>query len=156
MGKDKEKLKIILVCSSGGHLAHLYMLKPIWEKYDRAWVCFNKQDARSILGKEKFYHCAFPTNRNFKNFWKNFFLAIKVIRKEKPDIIISSGAGVAVPFFWIGKLHRTKNIYIEVYDRIDTGTLSGKLCYPVSDLFIVQWDDMKKVYKKAINLGSIF
>ena len=152
----KKDVKILLVGSSGGHLAHLYMLKPVWSKHERAWVSFDKEDARSILRDEKFYHCYFPTNRSIKNFIRNFFLAIKVLHKEKPDIIISSGAGVAVPFFWLGKLRGTKNIYIEVYDRIDASTLTGKLCYPVSDLFIVQWDEMKKIYKRAVNLGSIF
>lgn len=49
-----------------------------------------------------------------------------------------------------------KTIYLEVYDRIDKPTLSGKLCYPVADRFIVQWEEMKQVYPKAINLGSIF
>ena len=49
-----------------------------------------------------------------------------------------------------------KLIYIEVFDRIDKSTLTGRLVYPIADKFIVQWDEMKKVYPKAINLGSIF
>ena len=84
-------------------------------------------------------------------------MAIKILKKEKPSVIISSGAAVAVPFFWIGKLFfKTKNIYIEVFDRIDKPTLTGKLVYLVTDKFIVQWEEMKKVYKKAENFGSIF
>ena len=71
-------------------------------------------------------------------------------------MIISSGAAPAIPFFWIGKLMRCKTIYIEVFDRIDRPTISGKLCHPVTDKFIVEWEEMKGVYKKAINLGSIF
>lgn len=61
-----------------------------------------------------------------------------------------------MPFFYLGKLFRAKLIYIEVFDRIDKPTLTGKLVYPIADKFIVQWDEMKKVYPKAINLGSIF
>ena len=49
-----------------------------------------------------------------------------------------------------------KTIYIEVFDRIDASTIAGKLCYPVADKFIVEWEEMKKVYPKAVNLGSIF
>lgn len=97
-----------------------------------------------------------PDNRNLKNLICNTFVAWKVLRKEKPDLIISSGAAVAVPFFYLGKLFRAKLIYIEVFDRIDKPTLTGKLVYPIADKFIVQWDEMKKVYPKAINLGSIF
>ena len=152
----KKNVKICLVGSSGGHLTHLYMLKKIWSKEERFWVTFNKEDANSILKNEKKYYCYYPTNRNFKNLIKNTFLEIKVLRKERPDLIISSGAAVAVPFFFLGKLFGAKLIYIEVFDRIDKPTLTGKLVYPITDKFIVQWEEMKKVYPKAINLGSIF
>jgi len=148
--------KVCLVGSSGGHLTHLYLLKPFWEEKERFWVTFGKEDAKSILEDEKMYECYFPTNRNIKNLIKNTFLAIKIIRKEKPKLIISSGAGVAVPFFYIGKIFGAKTIFIEVFDRIDKPTMTGKLVYPVADIFIVQWEEMKKVYPKAINLGGIF
>ena len=102
------------------------------------------------------YSCHYPTNRNLKNLIKNTFVAWKVLHKEHPDLIISSGAAVAVPFFYIGKLMGAKLIYIEVFDRIDKPTMTGKMVYPIADRFIVQWEEMKKVYPKAINLGSIF
>ncbi|KST91289.1 Polysaccharide biosynthesis protein CpsF [Lactococcus lactis subsp. lactis] len=149
-------MKIALVGSSGGHLTHLYLLKKFWENEDRFWVTFDKADAKSILKEEKFYPCYYPTNRNVKNTIKNTILAFKILKKEKPDLIISSGAAVAVPFFWLGKLFGAKTVYIEIFDRIDKPTLTGKLVYPVTDKFIVQWEELKKVYPKAINLGGIF
>lgn len=149
-------MKVCLVGSSGGHLTHLYMLKPFWENKERFWVTFDKEDAHSLLEGEKVYPCYFPTNRNIKNLIRNTFVALKVLKKERPDVIISSGAAVAVPFFYLGKLFGAKLIYIEVFDRIDKPTLTGKLVYPIVDKFIVQWDEQKKVYPKAVNLGSIF
>jgi UDP-N-acetylglucosamine:LPS N-acetylglucosamine transferase len=148
--------KVCLVGSSGGHLTHLYLLKDFWQTQERFWVTFDKPDAQALLKDEQVYHCHYPTNRNLKNAIRNTFLAFKVLRKEKPDLIISSGAAVAVPFFWLGKLFGAKTVYIEVFDRIDAPTLTGKLVYPVTDKFIVQWESMKKVYPKAINLGGIF
>ena len=149
-------MKVCLVGSSGGHLTHLYMLKDFWKNEDRFWVTFPKEDAKSLLAKEKVYACHYPTNRNLKNLIRNTFLAFRVLFKEKPDLIISSGAAVAVPFFYLGKLFGAKTIYIEVFDRIDKPTVTGRLVYPATDKFIVQWEEMKKVYPKAINLGSIF
>lgn len=149
-------MKIGLVGSSGGHLTQLYMLKPYWQKWDRFWVTFDKEDARSLLQGEKVYHCYFPTNRSLIKLIRNTVLAWKVLQRERPELIISFGAAVAVPFFYIGKLFGAKVIYIEIFDRIDTPTLSGKLVYPIADRFIVQWEEQKKVYPKAINLGSIF
>ena len=87
---------------------------------------------------------------------KNLKVAYKVLKKEKPDLIISSGAAVAVPFFYIGKIMGAKLIYIEVFDRLDKPTMTGRMVYPITDKFIVQWEEQRKVYKKAINLGSIF
>lgn len=151
-----EKFKICLVGSSGGHLTHLYMLKPFWQDKDRFWVTFNKEDARSILQGERMISCYFPTNRSLKALIINARLACKILRKERPNLIISSGAAVAVPFFYFGKLFGAKTIYIEVFDRIDKPTMTGKIVYPIADKFVVEWEEMKQVYPKAINLGSIF
>ena len=148
-GIEGKNINICLAGSSGGHLTHLYMLKPFWKNKDRFWVTFDKEDAASMLEGERRYSCYYPTNRNILNLIRNTSVAWKVLRKEKPDMIISSGAAVAVPFFVLGKLFGAKLIYIEVFDRIDKPTLTGKLVYPFTDRFIVQWEEMKSVYPKA-------
>ncbi len=149
-------MKICFVGSSGGHLTHLYMLKPFWQDKERFWVTFDKEDARSLLEGEKMYPAYYPSNRSLKALVINTARAIRILRAEKPDLIVSSGAAAAVPFFYLGKLMGAKTVYIEVFDRIDKPTISGRMCYPVTDRFIVQWEEMKQVYPKAINLGSIF
>ncbi len=135
---------------------HLYMLKPFWKDKERFWVTFDKEDARSLLEGEVVYPAYYPSNRSIKALIINAKRAFSILKREQPDLIISSGAAPAIPFFWIGKIMGMKTVYIEVFDRINKPTLSGKLCYPVTDSFIVQWDEMKEVYKKAICLGSIF
>ncbi len=132
------------------------MLKSFWQDRNRFWVTFDKKDARSLLKDEKMYPCYYPSNRSIRALIINSFKAFKILKKERPDLIISCGAAVAVPFFYVGKLFGAKLIYIEVYDRIDSSSLTGKLVYPISDRFIVQWEELKKVYKKAVYLGSIF
>ena len=151
------KTKICIPSSSGGHLTHMWLLKPVWEQAeDRFWVTFDKEDANTLLEGERVCHCFFPTNRNIPNLLRNTGLAIKVLRKEKPDLIISSGAAVAVPFFVVGKLMGAKCVYVEVFDRIDKPTLTGKMLNRLSDLLVVQWPEMTRVYKGAVCLGSIF
>ena len=134
----EKNMKVCLVGSSGGHLTHLYMLKPFWKDKNHFWVTFDKEDARSLLEGEKMYPCYYPTNRSLKALIKNTKIAWDVLHKEKPDLIISCGAAVAVPFFYIGKM------------------MGAKLIYPIVDKFVVQWEEQKKVYPKAVNLGSIF
>ena len=68
-------MKVCLVGSSGGHLTHLYMLKPFWKDKDHFWVTFDKEDARSLLEGEKMYPCYYPTNRSLKALIKNTKIA---------------------------------------------------------------------------------
>lgn len=149
-------MKIGLVGSSGGHLTHLVLIREWWGAHERFWVTFDKEDSRTALSEEKTYWCHHPTNRNLKNLLKNTWLAWKILRKEKPDVIISTGAAVAVPFFYIGKLLGSKLVYIEVYDRISSPTITGKLVYPITDAFIVQWEEQRKFYPKSKHLGGLF
>ena len=149
-------MKVCFVTSSGGHLTHLIQLKEWWKDKERFWVTFEKEDSKSILKDEKKYWCYFPTNRNIKNLIKNTFLAIKILRKEKPDLIVSTGAAPAIPFFYLGKIFGAKLVYIEVYDRIDKPTLTGKIVYPISDLFVLQWEEQKTFYPKGEILGGLF
>lgn len=142
-------MKISLVCSSGGHFLELYFLKELWEKYDHFWITFPERDTSSILHNEKKYWAYYPTNRNLRNFIRNLFFSIKILKKERPDIIISTGAGVCVPFIYIAKLFKIKTVYIELLTRVDSLSLSGKLVYPVVDCFLVQWPELVNKYKKA-------
>lgn len=149
-------MKICFPTSSGGHLAHLMQLKPLWSRHDRFWVAFDKEDAASKLEGERVYHCFFPTNRNVPNLLRNTALAWRLLRRERPDVVISTGAAVAVPFFILGRLMGAKTVYIEIIDRVDSATLTGRLVYPFTDLFVVQWPELKRVYPKAVDLGSVF
>ena len=60
------------------------------------------------------------------------------MRSFRPDLVVSSGAGVAVPFFWIGKLFGARTVYVEVIDRIETRTVTARLVSPVTDLLVAQ------------------
>ncbi len=151
----KPGMKLAMVCSSGGHLLLLHLLKDFWSQYRRFWVTFNKEDAVSLLEEERTYWAYFPTNRNLFNLVRNFFVAVKVLLKEKPDIIVSTGAGVAIPFFYLGKLLGKKLVFIEAYERIENPSLTGRLVYPITDAFILQWEEQKKFYPKGIVLGQL-
>jgi len=149
------KTRVALVGSSGGHLAQLLVLAPFWEQHDRFWVTFDTQDAISLLGGERTYWCFRPTNRNLLNLIRNSFLAWRILRRERPDLIISTGAAVAVPFFWVGRLLGSRTVFIEVIDRIDHGTLTGRLVRPVSTRILIQWPEQAKFYPRAKLVGPL-
>lgn len=149
------KLRVLIVCSAGGHLAQLHRLEEWWREHDRAWVTFDTADARSLLADEDVTYAFHPTTRNIPNLIRNLWLAWRLVPKYKPDVVISSGAGVAVPFFWVARLRGVRTTYLEVFDRIDSRTVTGRLCKPATDLFLVQWDEQRKLYADSVVVGKV-
>jgi beta-1,4-N-acetylglucosaminyltransferase len=148
-------MKIMLVCSSGGHLAQLYQLRPWWRQHERTWVTFADPQSESLLAGETVIPAFAPTTRNIPNALRNLRLAIGIIRAERPDVLISDGAGVAFPFFLVGWALRVRTVYLEVYDRISRPTLTGKLCYPFADLFLLQWPEQAASYPDGKVIGCL-
>lgn len=155
VGRTTERTEVLFVSSAGGHLAQLIQLRPWFEQHRRSWVTFELPDAVSLLGAERTTWAFHPTTRNIPNLLRNCGLAWQIVRRQRPKVIISSGAGIAVPFFWIGKLFRAKNVYLEVIDRIDSRTLTTRLCSPVTDLVVVQDEGQAAMFPGSCVIGRL-
>jgi len=131
-------------------------LQSWWADHERTWVCFDTADARDKLAGEDVVWAHHPTTRSVPNLIRNGLLARRLLREYSPDLIVSTGAGVAVPFFWMGRRAGARTVFLEVYDRIDSPTLTGRLCERASDLFLVQWPEQMHHYRSATLLGSVW
>ena len=145
-------MKILLVGSTGGHFKALQQFKNLADKNDSCWVTFKSGTTQKILADSKVYWANGPTNRNILNLIKNFFLAFQVIKKEKPELILSTGAGVAVPFLILGKLLQAKTIFLESFTRVEDLSMSAKLAMPFIDVIYVQWQKLQDKYAKKAKL----
>lgn len=151
------KPKILLVSSAGGHLLELLSLNDqVWSRYQRVWVTLRKIDSESLLKSEKVYYAFGPTNRNYFNLIKNIFFAVYVLVKERPTCIVSSGAGIAIPFLYLGRLLRARTIYLESFARWEGLSLTGRVVYPVVDDFLVQSPAIAHRLPKATYKGEVF
>jgi UDP-N-acetylglucosamine:LPS N-acetylglucosamine transferase len=147
-------MKIGLVTSRGGHLFQLYQLKDWWQRYDRFWITERGGDSDYLLKNEKVYYGYFPESRNFINALRNLFLGFSILRREKPDLLFSCGAGIAPPIFLAGKILCCRLIFMEPYDFISCPSLSGRLVSPIVDKLLVQHKTQKKFFKKAEFWGA--
>ncbi len=154
--RESGKKRVLFVSSSGGHLSQLIQLKPWWVQHERRWVTFDGPTAQSKLEGETLIPAFHPTTRNLKNMARNFELARKVISDWKPDVVISNGAGVAVPFFAVAKLRKIPTVYLEVYDRIDSKTVTGRLVSPLATQFLVQWPEQQALYRGSELVGPLY
>ena len=153
--RPDHRLRLALVCSSGGHLLQMLRLRDAWEPYERLWVSFPTEDATSLLADEDVTWAHFPTNRNIPNLIRNLGLAWSFLRTERPDVVISTGAGVAVPFMWLARLFGVRTVYCESITRIHGLSRSGKLVSPIVDKLYVQWPEVAESHRRAEYGGSI-
>jgi UDP-N-acetylglucosamine:LPS N-acetylglucosamine transferase len=148
-------MKVLLVCSPGGHLQQMLALEPAWRGMDRAWVTLPGADVGHLLADETVTLGHGPTNRSVRRLISNIGLAWGLLRRDRPDAILSTGAGLAVPFFAVGKLLGIRLVYVESVTRIETVSLSGKLVYRLADRFFVQWPQAAERRRRATYAGSV-
>jgi len=146
-------MKIAIICSHGGHLTELQYLVESYNSHDYFFITYESERTKNIhqkayllpnFGKEPLL------------VFKEFPRMLKIIIKEKPDLIISNGAEIAIPFFYLAKLFRLPTIFFESYTRVNIPSVTGKLVYPIADNFIVFWSEILKSYgKKAKYWGNL-
>ena len=142
-------MKVLLISSTGGHFQAMLRLHPFWRKHDCCWVTFQTASTELILNGENVYWAYSPTNRNIPNLIRNFWLAFQGISRERPQLILSTGAGVAVPFIIIAKLAGVRTAFIESFTRVQELSLSAKLVLPFLDVVYVPWEQIAAKYSKA-------
>lgn len=160
--KKNKKKKVLFISSTGGHLNELLQLAPLFEKYDYK-IITEKDKANEKLKEqygEKLYFLPYGTRAKlFTYIFKYFYLCLKTIYlyfKIRPQVIVTTGTHTAGPMCYLGKIFGSKIIYIETFANRNKKTATGRLIYPIADLFIVQWEEMLKLYPKAIYGGSIY
>jgi beta-1,4-N-acetylglucosaminyltransferase len=144
------------VCSIGGHLLQLLELRPAWEDFPRLGVTFQKSDSDSLLHGERVVHAHGPTNRSIPNLLRNLRLAARVMRTERPAAILTTGAGVSVPFAWVGRLFGVPTVYVESFTRIDELSLTARLISPIASRLYVQWPELARHDSRLRFAGNLF
>ncbi len=156
------KKKVLFISSTGGHFNELMQLKPMFEKYDYHIITEKDKTNKDLVQQyeKKIYFLPYGTrSKIFSYIIKYFYLCMKTVFlyfKLRPKYIVTTGTHTAGPMCYLGKLFGSKIIYIETFANSNTKTVTGRLIYPIADLFIVQWKEMLKLYPKAVYGGSIY
>jgi UDP-N-acetylglucosamine:LPS N-acetylglucosamine transferase len=146
--------KVLIVASPGGHLMQMLALEPAWSDAERTWVTLRSTDVEYLLQDENVIYGHGPTPRDIGNFFRNLRLASRILREQDPGVIISTGAGLALPFFLLGRIQRRRLIYVESITRVEKLALTGRLVYPLADAFFVQWGSLSQLRRARFH-GSV-
>jgi len=146
-------MKIALVCSQGGHLTEMLFLMDAFDGHDIFFVTYTNNRTKKLKYKKYLIE---EIGTNIWKMLKAFFQTFKILKKEKPNLIISTGPEIAIPATILARFMKIKTIYIESWCRVKTKSGTGKLLYYLSNYFLVQWPGLLKKYgKKARYEGAV-
>lgn len=159
--KKEDKKKVLFISSTGGHLSELLNLSPLFEEYDYTIVTEKNNISLNEKYPNRVEYLKYGTKKNLLKyiyiFTANCIKSFKILFKKTPDVIVTTGTHTAVPMCYIAKiLFGKKIIYIETFANIETKTVAGRLVYPISDVFVVQWKELQKKYPKSVCWGGIY
>jgi beta-1,4-N-acetylglucosaminyltransferase len=122
----------------------------------RVWVTFDTPDVEDVLAGERVHYAYHPTNRNLLNLARNAVLALRLIRRERPAVMVTTGAGLAVPFAYAARLVGIPVIWVEGLGRVTDLSLSARLSAPIVSRLFVQWPELAARVEKAEYAGSLW
>ena len=145
-------MKICLVCSHGGHLTEMLELSEAFGGHDVFYITYESERTSALVRAYR-----------FQNFTKDRLSlltfvprAFKILLKERPQVIVSTGAELAIPIFYLSKLLGIKTVFVESCCRVVSTSLTGRFVYPVADVFLVQWPSLLGRYgPRARYRGSL-
>lgn len=145
-------MKVCIVSSCGGHLTEVRTLKPIYDQYSHFYVINdNIHLPDDMKGKTYFIR---HSERDWL-FLVNLWEAWRILKKERPALIVSTGAGPIVPFSVIGKLFHIPTIFIETFTRVLRPSLTGRMMYFLADRFFYQWKSLQPFFPKGVYSGPL-
>ena len=150
----RRRVDVLLVCDPGGHFAELAQLRAVWGDATRVWVTPFAEASTELLSDERVIIARGPTRRSLRALIANSRLAWRVVRDLRPLVILSTGAGLAVPFAWVGRLHGARFVYIECSGRVGI-SLTGRLVAPIATRFYVQWPEAATRVRGGRYAGSV-
>ena len=146
-------MKVCIVSSCGGHLTEVRRLKPAYEHYEHFYVL---NDRALLPGDMDGRTCFIAHSERDWKFLLNLWEAWRILRRERPDVILSTGAGPAVPFALVGRLFfHTKVIFVETIARIESPSLTGRIMYFLAHRLFYQWPTLGRAFPRGVYGGPL-
>lgn len=131
-------------------------LARIYEKHEYFYFTFSGIVAKELAKTNHVRTIPNIVRHNPVSWFIGIVASAYIAVVERPDAVITTGAGVVVFFCIFAKLLGAKLIFIESMAKVEKPTLTGRFLYPFSDLFFVQWPKLLRFFPKAQFAGRLF
>lgn len=142
--RDTRAPKIMAIASGGGHWIELRRIMPAFADLDVFYVSTDRQ-ADADLPVGRYYAVTNVTRRNRFAFLKLIWELLRIIRRERPTVVVTTGAAPGLVGLILARiLARSRTLWIDTFSHAESITLSGRLARPFSDAWLVQWAHLAK------------
>jgi beta-1,4-N-acetylglucosaminyltransferase len=159
-----KRATVLVTLGGGGHTAQMIALtKALGTRVDYEYVIHDTDEVSEahIVHSGRVYRV--PRARtHYGNVLgavlgtsRAFVQSFRIIRASAADVVISAGPGLAFPLFAWAKLFGKRTAFVETWSRVNSKSLAGRLCYPLSDVFFVQWPQLLALYKRSRYAGRL-
>ena len=153
--EKRKKIRICLAASAGGHTSQLLKLTNSWNGYETFYVTTTQvvQDKLKRFGS---VYVVGECNREHPiRVIRVFLRCVRIIFKEKPDVVISTGAAAGCMLCFLGKMLGARVIWIDSITNVERISLSGRMIRYIADLFLVQWPELAQKYRSVEYVGEV-
>lgn len=150
-----KRNKLCLAASAGGHLSQLLSISPIWQGYEVVCVSTGQmvREKLEVLGKT---YIVGECNREHPiQTLVVLFKCLRIILKERPDVILSTGAAPGFLMCFWGKLFGAKVIWLDSIANANKLSMSGRMIRPFADLILSQWPNVAAKYPNVEYAGEM-
>lgn len=157
-GQTARRLRLCLAASGGGHVRQLLDLQPVWSKHDHFFVTEDTALGKTLEGAHRTYfvpHYAWGQVKFGAPFkmisraFASFFRTAAILWRERPDFVISTGAGAVFFVVLWGRLLGARIVVVESFARFDKPSLFGRIAAPFAHHLVVQSAKLASAYPKA-------
>ncbi|MGO9058215.1 MAG: hypothetical protein ACLQU2_12660 [Candidatus Binataceae bacterium] len=125
---------------------------PAYSRYEHFYVINEK-----ILLSEDMQNRTYFIRHSERDllFFVNLWEAWRILRKERPNLILSTGAGPLVPFAIVGKLYSIPTLFVESVTRMSSPSLTGRIMCHLASLVLYQWPTLGRFFPKGTCGGPV-
>lgn len=151
----EKKLKVCLTASAGGHLVQLLRLRSSWDRFDTVYVSTVDVVRDKLAHFGRVYIVGECNRQHPLQTLGVFWRCLKVIRTERPDVVISTGAAPGFLMCLTGRFFGAKVVWIDSIANVRRLSMSGKMIRPWCSLFLTQWEELQEPNRNIQYAGSV-
>jgi hypothetical protein len=152
---DRER-RVLLVSSPGGVFRDVMALQPWWSRHEHAWAVVRASDTESVLTDERVYWIEERSINQPLGVVPSTVVALRILRREQPSLVVSAGSGPAVGFFIAARLLGVATLWLSTLNVVETPGVTARICSRLASIVLLQQPDLVSAHKHGIVIGELY